>query len=369
MPHDYYEILGVPRDAGPDEIKSAFRRLARKYHPDVNKDDADAEEKFKLLGEAYAVLSDPNKRREYDTFGRVSDVPSGMGDFGGIGEIFEMFFGAGAARRTGPQVVHGRDLQVDVVVNLREVVAGTARTLEFDRLETCSECNGSGAKPGTSPVNCPDCGGAGVMVQVTNTFMGQVRRSSTCPRCGGEGTIVKEPCKKCRGQKLERTKARIEVKIPPGVDTGTMLHLPGQGDDGINGGRPGDLYVGVRVDNDPRFVRDKIGLLTQVTISFPQAALGARLQLEGVDSQFELVIPAGTQSGQEFRVREQGVPPVGSNDRGDLRVRVNVEVPRELTEYQLQLLETFQKTLQSDSAGPGDKGFLGDFLKTVKRDK
>src|SRR5947207_2479859 len=278
MALDYYTLLGVSRDAGPDEIKSAFRRLARKYHPDVNKDDPDAETKFKEMAEAYTVLSDDSKRREYDLYGTVSDMPSGMGDFGGISEIFEMFFGAGAARRTGPRVVHGRDLQVDVTVKLKDVVSGVQRTLNFERMESCSACEGSGAKPGTKPISCPDCGGAGVVVQVTNTFMGQVRRSTTCGRCGGEGQVVKERCPKCQGQRLERVKAKMDVNVPPGVDTGTVLHLPGQGDDGINGGRPGDLYVAVRVQNDARFIRDSKGLATNVSITFSQAVMGASLQ-------------------------------------------------------------------------------------------
>lgn len=368
MAQDYYSILGVDRNAGPDEIKSAFRRLARKYHPDVNREDPEAEDKFKRLAEAYAVLSEDAKRREYDLYGTVSDIPSGMGDFGGIGEIFEMFFGAGAARRGGPRVVNGRDLQVEVTVTLREVVTGVTREVSFERLESCSECGGSGAKKGTSPINCPDCGGSGVVVQVTNTFMGQVRRSATCSRCGGEGQVVQEHCRKCKGQRLERTQAKLDVQVPPGVDTGTVLHVPGQGDDGINGGRPGDLYVGIRVQADPRFTRDRQGLITQVQVTYPQAALGASLHLEGVDGEFELRIPAGTQPGQEFRVRGQGVPQVGASERGDLRVRVNVEVPKQLTEYQKQLLESYQRSLNGEAQTAAEKGFLGDFLKTVKKD-
>lgn len=368
MAQDFYSLLGVSRDAGPDEIKAAFRRLARKYHPDVNKDDPHAEEKFKEIGQAYAILSDDAKRREYDMYGTVSDMPTGMGDFGGISEIFEMFFGAGSARRTGPRVIHGRDLQVDVTVSLRDVVSGVQRALEFERLETCTVCSGSGSKPGSSPKTCHDCGGAGVIVQVTNTFMGQVRRSATCPRCNGEGQVITERCPKCKGEKLQRVNAKLDVNIPPGVDTGTVLHMPGQGDDGINGGRPGDLYIAVRVQNDARFIRDSRGLMTNVSITFPQAAIGARLSLEGVDSEFELNIPAGTQPGQEFRVRGQGVPPVGGKERGDLRVRVNVEVPKDLSEYQKQLLESFEKTLSGESPQKPDKGYLGEFLKTVKKD-
>ncbi len=369
MAGDYYEILGVARDASPDEIKSAFRNLARKFHPDVNTDDPDAEEKFKSIGEAYAVLSDPNKRREFDQFGRVSDLPPDMGDFGGIGEIFEMFFGAGSARRRGPQVIHGNDLQVDVTVDLAEVVTGAKRTLSFDRHELCADCKGSGAKAGTSPKTCPDCGGSGVVVQLTNTFMGQIRRTMPCPKCGGEGQFVEIPCDKCSGAKVTLNRVKVEANIPPGVDNGTVLHMPGQGDDGINGGRPGDLYIPVSVKADPRFVRDKHGLITHAAISYPKAAMGSTLSLEGIDGTFQLVVPPGTQSGHEFRVRGQGVPPVGGGERGDLRVRLNVTVPRELSEYQKQLLDSLEKTFDGDApqqAGD-DKGFFGDFLKSVKK--
>jgi molecular chaperone DnaJ len=368
MSGDYYEILGVPRDASGDEIKSAFRRLARKHHPDVNQDDPEAEEKFKKIGEAYAVLSDPNKRREFDQFGTVSDMPNDMGDFGNIGEIFEMFFGAGAARRRGPQVIHGNDLQVEVSVDLREVVSGAKRTLSFDRHETCEDCNGSGAKAGTSPKSCPDCGGSGVVVQLTNTFMGQIRRSAPCGKCGGEGQVIESPCPTCRGGKVVLNRVKVEANVPPGVDNGTILHMPGQGDDGINGGRPGDLYVAVKVAADPRFTRDKHGLITNIAITFPKAAMGATLTLDGIDSGFQLSIPAGTQSGQEFRVRGQGVPPIGGGERGDLRVRVQVDVPRELSEYQKQLLDSFEKSLEGDQKATGEgPGFLGDFLKSVKK--
>jgi molecular chaperone DnaJ len=363
MPQDYYETLGLARDASVDEIKSAFRRLARKHHPDVNPDNPEAEERFKQIAEAYAVLSDDAKRREYDTYGTVRDIPGGMGDFGGIADIFEMFFGAGAPRQTGPRVINGRDLQVETTLTLKEVVTGAKRLLEFDRQELCGECNGSGAKAGTSPVNCPTCGGSGVVVEVANTFMGQVRRTATCSKCGGEGRIVKEPCERCKGRKLERAHARVEVAIPSGVDTGAVLHVPGQGDDGINGGRPGDLYVAIRVKQDPRFSRDAFGLITQVGLTFSQAALGATLDLEGIDGRFELNVPPGTQPGQEFRIRGQGVPPVGSAQRGDLRVKVNVVVPKELTEYQRQLLEAFDKGEPEGTAAPG---FLDEFIKSVK---
>lgn len=369
---DYYSLLGIPRDASPDDIKAAFRRLARKYHPDVNRDDPKAEEKFKQIGEAYAVLSDPNKRSQYDRFGTVSDMPPGGFDFasGGISELFEMFFGAGAARRTGPRVMDGRDLQVEVTLTLSDVVTGAKKAIDLDRMETCSECNGSGCAAGTSPETCQDCGGSGVIVQVSNTLLGQIRRSSTCRKCEGEGRVIKSPCTRCKGAKLEKKHAKLEIDIPAGVDSGTVLHLPYQGDDGINGGRPGDLYVTVRVKEDHRFVRDERGLLTNVEITFAQAALGTDLRLAGITEEFSLHIPPGTQPGQEFRVPGQGVPKIGARERGDLRVRVSVVVPKKLTDYQRHLLEQFDKVEQGESEkrtkGPG---FLDQFRESVKKSK
>lgn len=365
---DYYELLGVPRDASPDEIKSAFRRLARKYHPDVNPDDPSAEEKFKQIAEAYAVLSDPEKRQEYDRYGTVSDMPRPEPGFGGVADLFEMFFGVGAPRKAGPQPQPGRDLEASVTLTLKDVVTGARRTLEFDRMETCSECNGSGAEPGTPPQTCSECGGAGVVVHVTTTFLGQVRRTMTCGHCHGEGRVITRKCRNCDGRKLEKKHTRVEVRIPAGIDDGAVLHLPSQGDDGINGGRPGDLYVRVHVQRDPRFTRDERGLLTQVNITYPQAALGASLLLEGIDGEFELIIPPGTQPGQEFRVRGQGLPPVGGAERGDLRVRVNVAVPKSLTEYQKQLLENLQRTFEGKEDGAAkSSGFLQEFLRDIKK--
>lgn len=368
---DYYGILGVPRDATPEEIKSAFRRLARKYHPDVNPNDPSAEEKFKEIGEAYAVLSDPEKRREYDRFGTVSDIPHPGAGFGGISDLFDLFFGMGAPRRTGPQPQPGRDLEATITITLKEVVTGARRTLEFDRMETCSVCNGTGADPSRPPENCPDCGGAGVVVQVANTFLGQVRQTMTCGRCRGEGKVVKAVCSACKGKKLEKKKARVEVRVPTGIDNNTVLHLPSQGDDGIHGGRPGDLYVRVMVERDPRFTRDERGLLTQVNLTYPQAALGTTLLLEGIDGEFELVIPPGTQPGQEFRVRGQGIPPVGGTERGDLRVRVNISVPKKLSPYQKQLLENLQRSLEGGETPEErkDSGFLQEFLREIKKKK
>jgi molecular chaperone DnaJ len=298
----------------------------------------------------------------------VSDLPKYWGFFVNIGDLLELFLGAGARGWRGPQVIHGNDLQVNVTVDLKEVVAGAKRTLSFDRHETCSDCNGSGAKVGTSPKSCPDCGGSGVVVQLTNTFMGQIRRSAPCAKCGGEGQFIETPCTSCKGGKVVMNRVNIEANVPPGVDNGTVLHMPGQGDDGINGGRPGDLYVAVKVTPDERFTRDKHGLITNRSVPYPKAAMGSTLSLDGIDSAFQLVLPAGTQSGQEFRVRGQGVPPIGGGERGDLRVRIQVDVPRELSEYQKQLLDTLEKTFEGQEFNAGEgPGFLGDFLKSVKK--
>ncbi|HWP31633.1 MAG TPA: molecular chaperone DnaJ [Fimbriimonadales bacterium] len=359
---DYYALLGVPRDASPDEIKAAFRRLARKYHPDVNRDDPNAEEKFKQIGEAYAVLSDPSKRTQYDRYGVVSDGMAGGFDFtGSISEIFEMFFGATAGARKGTRARDGRDLQVDVLVTLKEVVTGTSKILDLQRMETCTECNGTGAAKGAQPIACRDCGGTGVVMHITNTLMGQIRRAMTCPHCSGQGEIIEEKCKRCKGKMLEKRHARVEVEIPPGVDNGTLLHLPYQGDDGLYGGRPGDLYVAVRVKDDPRFIRDERGLLTYVEVTFPQAALGTTLKIDGIDEELELKIPPGTQPSQEFRLQGKGLPKIGSKERGDLRVRVIVNVPKKLTEEQKRLLEEFQKSLEGQAREESSS-----FLHTLK---
>lgn len=368
---DYYQILGVPKDARPEEIKAAFRRLARKYHPDVNKSDPDAEDKFKEIGEAYAVLSDPKKRAEYDRYGTVSDMPPTVTDFtGGLSEIFEMFFGVGAGRRSTRRGVDGRDIRLDITIGLEEVITGARRTLTFPRLETCSRCEGSGCAPGTSLTPCPHCGGSGVRVQVTRTLLGELRRSVTCPRCQGEGRVIEHPCPKCHGKMLEEREARVEVEIPPGVEDGTLLHLPYQGDDGIMGGHPGDLYVGIRIKEDSRFVRDEYGLITTVEISFPQAALGDTIQVSGVDGPVEVTIPPGTQPGQEFRIPGKGLPKLGTRERGDLRVRVNLKVPKNLTQYQQHLIEQLKKSMEGDiKSKKSPKGFLEQFREQLKKDK
>ncbi len=368
---DYYQILGVPRDARPEEIKAAFRRLARKYHPDVNQSDPNAEDKFKEIGEAYAVLSDPKKRAEYDRFGTVSDMPPTVTDFtGGLSEIFEMFFGIGAGRRANRQGVNGRDIRVDITIGLEEVVTGTRRTIKFSRLETCSLCEGSGCAPGTTLIPCTHCGGSGVRIQVTRTILGELRHSVTCPRCQGEGRVIEQPCPRCQAQMLEEREARVEVDIPPGVEDGTLLHLPYQGDDGILGGQPGDLYVGIRVKEDPRFIRDEYGLLTAVEISFPQAALGDTIQVPGIEGPLELTIPPGTQPGQEFRIPGKGIPKLGAKERGDLRVRINLRVPKNLTEYQRHLIEQLKKSLEGDTkTKKASKGFLEQFREQLRKDK
>lgn len=366
---DYYAILGVPKDATQDEIKASFRRLARKYHPDVNKDDPQAEEKFKQIGEAYAVLSDEQKRAQYDRFGTVSDIPNMGFDFAtNISDIFDMFFGGGTPRSSGPQPIDGRDIRVDVTVNLKEVITGCTRKLDFSRLELCSECNGTGAAHGAGPVTCSDCGGSGVISQTMNTLMGQIRRTSTCGRCMGSGKVIKEKCKRCSGKMVEKRKTHLEVSIPPGVDYGTMLHIPGQGDEGLYGGRPGDLYVGVKVLDDNRFTRDERGLITHVNLTIPQAVLGVILTLEGVTGEFELEIPPGTQPGQEFRVPGQGVPRLGSKERGDLRVRVSVEIPKKLTDEQKTLMEAFERSISGGASRRKGRGFVEAFKQKLKGD-
>ncbi|MFN8139012.1 MAG: J domain-containing protein [Fimbriimonadales bacterium] len=358
---DYYAVLGVPRDADADEIKAAFRRQARKLHPDVNRDDPDAEEKFKELNEAYTVLSDPNKRAQFDQFGTVGDIPQGAGFSGGFGDIFDMFFGGfGGGVRGGPRVIHGRDLKTMVELSLQEVVTGSRRTLTLERSEVCSECNGNGCAAGKRPETCPDCDGSGVVTSIANTILGQIRQQSPCRRCGGEGSRITHPCPKCKGSKLIKGPRRIEINVPTGVEDGTVLHVPYQGDDGINGGNPGDLYVTVRVTPDSRFMRDELGVWTRCRLTVSQATLGADLIIAGIDGDIELHIPPGTQPGHEFRIHGKGVPKIGATKRGDLRVRTIVEIPTVLTDEERAVYESLQQIYHEQ---PSKKEGILDHIK------
>jgi molecular chaperone DnaJ len=342
---DYYEVLGVSRSASIDEIKKAYRKLALKYHPDKNPGDAEAEERFKEGAEAYSVLSDSDKRARYDRFGHqgVSGVGGGfdsaqfadfadiLGDLFGFGDLF----GGGGRSRRGNRAVRGNDLRYDLQITFEQAVFGTEASLTIPRAVTCGTCEGSGAKPGTSPVTCTGCGGIG-QVRFTQGFFAVAR---TCPQCGGAGRTIKERCHECGGAGRVRQEKTIQVKIPAGVDDGTRLRVGGEGESGFNGGPPGDLFVFLSVDEHEQFTRRDYDIHSEHAISFTQAALGAELETQTVDGVQPLRIPSGTQPAQVIRLRGRGVPYLDGSGRGDHFVHVTVRVPRNLSPEQRELLE------------------------------
>jgi molecular chaperone DnaJ len=362
MNSDYYDILGVGRNASDDEIKGAFRKLARQYHPDVNKA-PDAEEKFKEINEAYGVLSDSEKRARYDRFGK-----EGLGGMGGFhdysadfGDIFEDLlsgFGFSTGRRSRKSPRRGRDLQMQVTLTFEEAVFGVEKDIEFTREETCSRCNGNGAEPGTSPVKCSTCNGVGEVRQVRQTFLGQMVQTGICPNCNGRGEMISSPCKTCHGNGLERKKVRKKVQIPAGVDTGTQIRLASEGGPGENGGPQGSLYLVLDVKPHQFFKRRENDIILNLDINIAQAVLGAEISVPTIDGEEKLKIPAGTQPGKVFHLRGKGVPHVRSkNQRGDELVLVNVAIPSKLTKEQRQLFEQLAESLGT-TVKPQEKGFL-----------
>jgi molecular chaperone DnaJ len=362
---DYYEILGIPRNASQDEIKQAFRKLARQYHPDVSKD-GDAEEKFKEINEAYGVLSDADKRARYDRFGK-----QGLGDIGGMpdytadfSDLFEELFGfglggrgrsgGGASRRTPRR---GRDLQMEVQLTFEEAIFGTEKEIEFTRDEVCATCRGNGAEPGTSPRPCTTCGGRGEVRQVRQAFVIQMVETVTCPACGGRGEILETPCHTCHGNGLERKRVKKKVAIPAGVDNGMQIRLPGEGQPGTNGGPHGNLFLAVTVKPHEYFKRRGNDILLDLDVNVAQAVLGADVEVPTVDGPGRLEIPAGTQPGRVFSMKGKGVPRVRSNGRGDQLVVINVDIPKKLTKEQRELFEGLAKTLGT-TPKPKQKGFL-----------
>jgi len=375
MARDYYEILGVSRETDSEGLKRAYRRLARKYHPDVNKE-AGAEERFKEINRAYEVLSDPETRARYDRFGEAG-VASGagaagfqdFGDFGGFADIFETFFGGGfggvgqtSRRRGGP--VRGDDLRFDLQLDLREAVFGGEKQIRISHLETCATCNGSGAKPGTRPHNCPTCGGAGQVRRATRTPFGSFTQVSVCPTCNGSGQVIEDKCETCGGDGLNQVTKKLKITIPAGVDTGTRLRVANEGDAGQKGGPPGDLYVYLFVREDSEFRRDGINILSEVKISYLQAILGCRLLVKTVDGEEELTIPAGTQPNTVLTLENRGVPRLGNPvSRGDHRITVMVEIPTRLAPEERELLEQLAK-IKGDKTGKGGlEGFLGGLFR------
>ncbi len=341
---DYYEILGVSRNATDDELKSSYRKLALKYHPDRNHGDADAEEKFKEAAEAYEVLRDPQKRALYDQYGHAGLEGTGFSGFGGFedifssfGDIFEDFFGFGNRRRSRSRVQRGADLRYDLTLSFLEAAFGTETKINVEKMETCPECNGSRCEPGTSPEVCRQCGGAG---QVSRT-QGFFTVRTTCPLCRGMGQSIAHPCSNCRGSGQVRVSKKVSVKIPAGVDNGSRLRLTGEGESGPQGGPPGDLYVFIYVEPHEFFQRHDTDIICKIPISFVQAALGDTISVPTLNGNKQLSIPKGTQPGDVFHLRGEGIPSLRTGKRGDAIIQVDVRTPTHLTKKQEALLKEF----------------------------
>ncbi|MGN0699905.1 MAG: molecular chaperone DnaJ [Oscillospiraceae bacterium] len=362
---DYYEVLGLQKGASDEEIKKAYRKMAKKYHPDLNPDDPDAEEKFKEVNEANQVLSDPEKKAKYDQFGFAGVDPSygaGAGGYGGmdgvdLGDIFSDIFGGfggfgGSTRSANPNAPRrGSDLPIKLDISFMEACKGVEKEINVTRIEVCDECLGTGAKKGTSPKNCPDCGGTGSVNVQQRTMFGTMMTRKTCTRCSGRGKIIETPCPKCSGRGTISAKKTISVNVPAGIDTGVTLNVRGQGNAGTNGGSRGDLKVRVSVREDPVFRREDYNIWVDVPITYMQAALGATIDVPTIDGTVEMKIAAGTQPGSVLRLRGKGVQKLqrAEGDRGDQMVRVNVEIPKNLNKKQKDALEAFEATLEDSN--------------------
>lgn len=354
---DYYEVLGVERDASEQELKSAYRKQALKYHPDRNPGDEAAEEKFKEASEAYQVLGDPDKRAAYDRYGHAGVGAAGAGQYGGgfsgsvdIGDIFgdlfgEMFGGSVRGGQGRSRVQRGDDLRVDLTISFEDTIFGHETEVKVRRLEVCGTCHGSGSASGRGPVMCQQCQGRG-QIRYQQGFFSVAR---TCAACGGTGSVVSDPCTTCRGETRVSKEIKLGVKVPPGVEDGTRIRYSGEGDAGRSGGPKGDLYVVLSVRAHEVFERDGNDLKCVVPISFPQAALGAEISIEGIDGPVELKIPEGSQSGRQLRVRGRGVPILNSKGKGDLVVTVVVQVPKKLTKVQRELMRQLSEALEVEN--------------------
>ena len=366
---DYYELLGLSRDASEQDIKSAFRRLARELHPDVS-EAPDAEERFREVAEAYQVLSNSETRELYDRYGHAGlkggGFTPGSFDFGNLSDIFSAFFGddlfgiGGRTRRA-----RGTDIAAVVEIELAEAARGVKRDVPFQVSVTCERCNGNGAEPGTSPVTCPTCGGGGRVQQVSRSVFGEFVRTSSCPQCGGSGNLVTTPCTECDGSGRKVAERRLDVTIPGGIHDGQQIRISGEGHAGQLGGRSGDVYVRVRVHPDPRFVRDGDDIFSTVHLNIVEAAVGTEASVETLDGPIEIEFPPGTQPGEVRVLRGRGMPVLNGFGRGDQRVLVNVSVPHRISEEQRQLLEEFER-LSTDETYKKDESFF-DKLKSVFR--
>jgi molecular chaperone DnaJ len=357
---DYYEVLGVSKDASSDDLKKAYRKLAKQYHPDMNPGDKTAETKFKEVNEAYEVLNDPAKRQRYDQFGHAGVDPSyggggagyGGGGFGGfdVGDIFESFFGGGfsgfggSSRTRNPNgPIRGNDINVTLGLSFMEAAKGCKQQIQVQRLEKCDVCGGSGAKSGTTAETCTECGGTGQVKVSQRTPIGVIQTTRTCSKCSGKGKVIKEPCPDCRGMGRVRHTRTLEVSVPAGIDDGQTFVLRGQGDQGVNGGPSGDVNIMVTLRPDTLFERDGFDVWCDIPITFSQAVLGDEITVPTIDGKVKYTVPEGTQSGTVFRLRNKGIQYVNGRGRGDQYVKVNIEVPRNLTGKQKEALRKFEE--------------------------
>ena len=361
---DYYEVLGVPKNATDADLKKAYRQLAKKYHPDANPGDAVAAEKFKEASEAYSVLSDPQKRQQYDQFGHAAfdGAAGGAGGFGGFdfsgadmgdifGDIFGDFFGGGGRGRRNNGPMKGANLRASVRITFEEAVFGTEKELELNLKDTCEQRHGTGAKPGTSPVTCTKCGGKGQVTYTQQSIFGMVRNVQTCPDCNGTGTIIKEKCSHCYGTGYTQAKKKIQVSVPAGIDNGQSIRIRGKGEPGVNGGERGDLLVEVMVSQHPIFKRQEYNIFSTVPISFAQAALGGPLRIQTVDGEVEYDIKPGTQTDTKVRLKGKGVPSLRNRQvRGDHYVTLVVQVPTRMNEEQKEALRCYAEAMGEKSA-------------------
>ncbi len=368
---DYYEVLGVSKGASQDEIKKAYRKLSKQYHPDINKE-ANAEDKFKEISEAYEVLSDEQKRAQYDQFGHAGPNQGFGGFSGGDGfgfeDIFSSFFGGGGTRRRDPNAPSkGNDLQYAMTIDFEEAVFGKEKEIEIPKEETCDTCHGTGAKKGTHPETCSHCKGSGQVTITQDTPFGRIQTKRTCNYCEGTGKLIKEKCSTCHGKGTVNKRKKIKITIPAGVDDGQQLRVTGQGEPGVNGGPAGDLYVVFRVKPDPRFERDGDDIYFELPLTFAQAALGDELEIPTVQGKVKLKIPAGTQSGTQFRLKGKGVKNVHGYGMGDQHVIAKVITPKKLTEKQKQLLREFAE-ISGDIPEEQGSTLFDKIKRTIKGD-
>ena len=370
---DYYEVLGIDKGASKEEIKKAYRKLARKYHPDVNKE-PDAAEKFKEVKEAYEVLNDDNKRAQYDQFGHAGANSQGFGgfggaeDFSGFGDIFDMFFGGG--RRRDPNAPQqGDDLQYTMTLEFEEAIFGKETDIKIPREETCNTCHGSGAKSSSAVEACTHCHGTGQLNQEQNTPFGRVVNRRVCHYCGGKGKIIKDKCRTCSGTGRVKTNKKIQIKIPAGINEGQQIRVAGKGESGINGGPPGDLYVVIQIKPHEFFERDGDNIYCELPINFTQAALGDELEVPTVHGKVKLKVPAGTQAGKMFRLKGKGAPNVRGRGNGDQLIKVRVVTPTNLTDRQKELLREFNELRGNERAEEQDSSLFQRFKNAFRNNE